>query len=256
MWLSVSGPFLYLFSSKNTIFHKFLYRTFWYSRNYTYFYFPKWRYKPRMVLKINNLHILRYLPTCWLYLLECYTIDNQRCTHTASENDRNFYHVNSNTKRIQLMRNNTRYTNGLGSVWKIELFCTSCIWFVVFCCYFVARIVEATKSNKFMAQSKEPIRLRKRKTPTGLYSLYLDIYLNGQRSYENLKLYLIPETSCMAFPVIKRINIFSFTFEGTNMCTWVVNLTSLCDTRNIIPLNERKHSSMAILNFSMIWSIV
>lgn len=38
-----------------------------------------------MVLKITNLHILRYLPTCWLYLLECYTIDNQRCTHTASE---------------------------------------------------------------------------------------------------------------------------------------------------------------------------
>ena len=76
--------FLYLFSSKNGIFHKFLYRTFWYSRNYTYFYFPKWRYKPRMVLKITNLHILRYLPTCWLYLLERYTIDNQRYTHTAS----------------------------------------------------------------------------------------------------------------------------------------------------------------------------
>ena len=35
-----------------------------------------------MVLKITNLHILKYLPTCWLYLLECYTIDNQRCTHT------------------------------------------------------------------------------------------------------------------------------------------------------------------------------
>ena len=82
MWLLVLEPFLYLFSSKNAIFHKFLYRTFWYSRNYTYFYFPKWRYKPRMVLKITNLHILRYLPTCWLYLLECYTIDNQRCTHT------------------------------------------------------------------------------------------------------------------------------------------------------------------------------
>ena len=38
-----------------------------------------------MVLKITNLHILRYLPTCWLYLLERYTIDNQWCTHTASE---------------------------------------------------------------------------------------------------------------------------------------------------------------------------
>lgn len=38
-----------------------------------------------MVLKITNLHILRYLPTYWLYLLERYTIDNQRCTHTASD---------------------------------------------------------------------------------------------------------------------------------------------------------------------------
>ena len=37
-----------------------------------------------MVLKITNLHILRYLPTCWLYLLERYAIDNQRCTHAAS----------------------------------------------------------------------------------------------------------------------------------------------------------------------------
>ena len=41
-----------------------------------------------MVLKITNLHILRYLPTCWLYLLERYTIDNQRYTHTASVNDK------------------------------------------------------------------------------------------------------------------------------------------------------------------------
>ena len=82
----VSALFLYLFPLKNGIFHKFLYRTFWYSINYTYFYFPKWRYKPRMVLKITNLHILRYLPTYWLYLLERYTIDNQWCTHTASAN--------------------------------------------------------------------------------------------------------------------------------------------------------------------------
>ena len=44
-----------------------------------------------------------------------------------------------------------------------------------------------------MADSKEPIRLRKRMTPAGKYSLYLDIYLNGRRSYEYLKLYLIPE---------------------------------------------------------------
>ncbi|MCF0203469.1 MAG: phage integrase SAM-like domain-containing protein, partial [Bacteroidaceae bacterium] len=44
-----------------------------------------------------------------------------------------------------------------------------------------------------MSESKEPIRLRQRKTRTGMTSLYLDIYLNGKRSYEYLKLYLVPE---------------------------------------------------------------
>lgn len=44
-----------------------------------------------------------------------------------------------------------------------------------------------------MGQSKEPIRLRQRRTSSGLTSLYLDIYMNGHRSYEYLKLYLVPE---------------------------------------------------------------
>lgn len=46
-----------------------------------------------------------------------------------------------------------------------------------------------------MIHSKEPIRLRQRRTPSGLISLYLDIYLNGKRSYEYLKMYLVPEKS-------------------------------------------------------------
>lgn len=46
-----------------------------------------------------------------------------------------------------------------------------------------------------MGQSKESIRLRQRKTTSGNTTLYLDIYLNGKRSYEYLKLYLIPETN-------------------------------------------------------------
>lgn len=40
-----------------------------------------------MVLKITNLHIIKYLSIFGLYFLECYTIDNHRCTHTASAND-------------------------------------------------------------------------------------------------------------------------------------------------------------------------
>lgn len=44
-----------------------------------------------------------------------------------------------------------------------------------------------------MAEIKEPIRIRRKKLTNGNVSLYLDIYLNGKREYEFLKLYLIPE---------------------------------------------------------------
>ena len=46
-------------------------------------------------------------------------------------------------------------------------------------------------SNKMSV--KESIRLRQRKMATGNISLYLDMYRNGVRQYEYLKLYLIPE---------------------------------------------------------------
>lgn len=44
-----------------------------------------------------------------------------------------------------------------------------------------------------MEQTKTPVRLRRRTTSTGKQSLYLDIYINGKRKYEYLKLYLVPE---------------------------------------------------------------
>jgi len=43
--------------------------------------------------------------------------------------------------------------------------------------------------------SSEPIRLRKRLLKDGRQTLYLDLYHNGKREYEYLKLYLIPEKS-------------------------------------------------------------
>ena len=43
--------------------------------------------------------------------------------------------------------------------------------------------------------SSEPIRLRKRLLKDGRSSIYLDLYHNGKREYEYLKLYLIPEKS-------------------------------------------------------------
>jgi len=54
-----------------------------------------------------------------------------------------------------------------------------------------------------MGKSKEPIRLRQRKTASGNITLYLDIYLNGKRSYEYLKLYLW-KIQCKLPPKTKR----------------------------------------------------
>lgn len=49
--------------------------------------------------------------------------------------------------------------------------------------------------TKKQLKAKEPIALRKKPLSKGGYSLYLDIYQNGKRIYEFLKLYLVPEVS-------------------------------------------------------------
>jgi hypothetical protein len=42
---------------------------------------------------------------------------------------------------------------------------------------------------------KEPVRIREKKIAGGNISLYLDIYQNGLRKKETLKLYLVPEVN-------------------------------------------------------------
>lgn len=41
---------------------------------------------------------------------------------------------------------------------------------------------------------KEPVRIRFKKLANGNQSIYLDTYVNGQRTYDFLKLYIVPET--------------------------------------------------------------
>lgn len=47
-------------------------------------------------------------------------------------------------------------------------------------------------------KAKEPVRIRFKKLANGNQSIYLDIYKSGQRVYEFLKLYIVPETDAYA----------------------------------------------------------
>lgn len=48
--------------------------------------------------------------------------------------------------------------------------------------------------KKKPTKAKEPIRIRFKDIANGNKSIYLDCYRNGRRSYEFLRLYLVPET--------------------------------------------------------------
>ena len=55
---------------------------------------------------------------------------------------------------------------------------------------------------KKTARLKEPVRVRTKKLADGSESYYLDIYVDGKRSYEFLKLYHLPEIN----PLVKEQN--------------------------------------------------
>jgi len=51
---------------------------------------------------------------------------------------------------------------------------------------------------KKTVKAKEPVRIRFKELNNGNKSIYLDIYRDGKRTYEFLKLYLVPETTPVA----------------------------------------------------------
>ena len=77
----------------------------------------------------------------------------------------------------------------------------------VFCFYFVSLFryyllplqcnnrekAKVMGRSRITPKAKEPIRLRMKDLSNGSKSLYLDIYRDGKRSYEYLKMYIIPE---------------------------------------------------------------
>ena len=64
------------------------------------------------------------------------------------------------------------------------------------------KIPDSMARNKRGPHAKEPVRIRFRKLKDGSKSVYLDCYRNGERTYEYLRMYLVPETS----PRAKELN--------------------------------------------------
>lgn len=69
---------------------------------------------------------------------------------------------------------------------------------------------------------KEPIRLRTKDLADGSKSLYLDVYRNGKRTYEYLKMYLIPETDNNA----RRQNEITMAAANAIKSKRIIELTS------------------------------
>mgnify|MGYP001140889573 CR=1 FL=1 len=75
---------------------------------------------------------------------------------------------------------------------------------------------------------KEPIRLRMKELADGSKSLYLDIYRNGKRSYEYLKMYIIPETDDNA----RKRNAATMTAANTINRIWLRWTQPMPSSRN------------------------
>ena len=65
--------------------------------------------------------------------------------------------------------------------------------------------------------NKEPIKIREKKLRNGNISLYLDIYRNGKREYEFLKLYLVPEKTRQDKEQNKRTMLLANSIKAKRM---------------------------------------
>ncbi|MCL2289211.1 MAG: site-specific integrase [Bacteroidetes bacterium] len=82
---------------------------------------------------------------------------------------------------------------------------------------------------------KEPIRIRFKKLKNGNKSIYLDFYKNGNREYEFLNLYLIPETT----PISKITNKETLEIADAVKARKVVELKNLAHDFSLAPVKSK-----------------
>jgi len=99
---------------------------------------------------------------------------------------------------------------------------------------------------------KEPVKVRTKKLADGTESYYLDIYFNGKRSYEFLRMYLLPEinpmireqnrATMMAVESIKSKRIIELTYSKAGLKKTSVRSKILLDDwmRTYLAEQERK----------------
>jgi len=71
-------------------------------------------------------------------------------------------------------------------------------------------------------KSKEPVRIRFKELTNGNKSIYLDIYRNGKRTYEFLKLYIVPELD----PASKALNEHNMALANKVKADRIIELTN------------------------------
>jgi integrase len=96
-------------------------------------------------------------------------------------------------------------------------------------------------NKKITTKVKEPIRLRTKKLANGNQSLYLDFYREGQRQYEFLKLYLIPEKS----PIDKSTNAQTLELANAVKAQKIVELQNTAHGFSV----KSGRSKMNVLDF-------
>lgn len=76
--------------------------------------------------------------------------------------------------------------------------------------------------TKKSPKAKEPVRIRFKELNNGNKSIYLDIYRNGKRTYEFLKLYLVPELD----PASKALNEHNMALANKVKADRIIQLTN------------------------------
>ena len=89
---------------------------------------------------------------------------------------------------------------------------------------------------KKVIKAKEPVRIRFKELQNGNKSIYLDIYRNGKRTYEFLKLYIVPEID----PASRAMNQHNMALANKIKADRIIELTnSEKGVSNKIPFTDK-----------------